>query len=113
MKAELRIYGVSYYFTQPNTENNDYSFQEYDNEDIANLSDNDFIQWAEDNGDVHSLHGFLRELEAHNFGAKSTVPKENMQHRAYLVDTENPMVTPVRIDIDEIKMRVEDIGYSL
>ena len=113
MKAELLIYGVAYYFTQPNTDKGDYSFREYDNAEIEQLSDNDFINWAKDNGDVHSLYGFLRELEAHNFGAKSCVPKENMQYRAYLVDTENPMATPIRIDLDEIKMNVVDTGYSL
>ena len=113
MKAELVIYAVDYHAIQPHADEGDYSFYELDNEEIANLSDKEFIQIAEDNGQVHSLDGFLREVEAHNFGARSDVVRENMQFRAYLIDTENPEATPIRVDISEIKMRVEDVGYSL
>ena len=113
MKAELVIYAVDYHAIQPHADEGDYSFYELDNEEIANLSDEEFIQIAEDNGQAHSLDGFLREVEAHNFGARSDVVRENMQFRAYLIDTENPETTPIRVDISEIKMRVEDVGYNL
>jgi hypothetical protein len=113
MKAELRIYGVAYYFTQPNADKGDYSFKDYDNEEISVLSDDVFIKTAEDNGNVWSLNAFLRETEAHNFGAKSATVTENMQFRAYLIDTENETNPPIRMDIEEYLMRVEDVGYSL
>ena len=113
LKAELRIYGVECYFTQPNASEGDYSFKDYDNEEIANLSDIDFIESAENNGYVWSLYGFLRDIEAHNFGARATVTRENMQFRAYLIDIEDESVEPIRIDEDQLLMRVADIGYSL
>ena len=113
MKAELRIYGVECYYTQPNADKGDYSFKDFDNEEIANLSDSDFIESAERNGYVWSLANFLRDIEAHNFGARATVTRENMQFRAYLIDTEDETVEPVRVDEDQLLMRVEDVGYSL
>ena len=113
MKAELRIYGVDYYFTQPNADKGDYSFKDFDNEEISVLSDEVFMQTAENNGDVWSLNAFLRETEAHNFGAKSATVKENTQFRAYLVDVAGEGNPPIRVDIEEYLMRVEDVGYSL
>lgn len=113
MKAELRIYGVAYYFTQPNADKGDYSFKDFDNEEISVLSDEIFVKTAEGNGDVWSLNAFLRETESHNFGARSATVKENMQFRAYLIDTENETNPPIRMDIEEYLMRVEDVGYSL
>lgn len=112
MKAELRIYGVECYFTQPHADEGDYSFYDYDNEEIEHLSDSEFIESAENNGYVWSLYTFLRDIEAHNFGARATVTRENMQFRAYLI-SQDEQDKPVRVDVDEILMRVEDIGFSL
>ena len=113
MKAELRIYGVECYFTQPNADKGDYSFKDYDNEEIANLSDEEFMKTAERNSYVWSLDYFLRDLEAHNFGASNVVTRENMQFRAYLIDTTDENEAPIRMDEDQLLMRVEDVGYSL
>ena len=113
MKEELRIYGVECYFTQPNASEGDYSFKDYDNEEISNLSDEEFMKTAVGNGYVWSLDYFLRDLEAHNFGAKAVVTRENMQFRAYLIDTTDENEAPIRVDSDQLLMRVEDVGYSL
>ena len=108
--AEIRIYGVECYFTQPNADKGDYSFKDYDNEEISHLPDNTFIESAENNGYVWTLSAFLREVEAHNFGAKSWVIKENMQFRAFLVplDEDEPIR---RIDLDDLKLDVLDLHY--
>ena len=113
MKAELRIYGVECYYTQPNADKGDYSFKDYDNEEIANLSDKEFMESAERNGYVWSLDSFLRNLEAHNFGARSEVTRENMQFRAYLIDITDNNEAPIRVDNDQLLMNVIDTGYSL
>ena len=113
MKAELRIYGVSEYFTQPNANEGDFTFYDYDNEEIEGLSDEVFMKVAENNGNVWSLYALLRDIEANNFGAKSFAIKPNMQFRAYLINIENETVNPIRIDINELLIRVTDTGYTL
>ena len=114
MKAELRIYGIDCYFTQPNVDKGDYSFRDYTNEEISEFSDEEFFKIAGKRGFVYSLYGFLREIEAHNFGVKSDVIQENMQFRAFLVDTEDENTPPIRIDKgEEYLMNVIDTGYSL
>ena len=136
LKAELRIYGVDFYYgtlavsddlyipfqsqeTSDNEKGNLYQdengirLNEFDSEQISRLSDEVFILEAEEHGYVWSLGNFLREIEAHNMGAKSWVVKENMQFRAYLIDIEDDTVKPVRVDIDGLLMRVADTGYSL
>ena len=36
-----------------------------------------------------------------------------MQFRAYLIDIEDETVEPIRVDEDQLLMRVTDTGYSL
>ena len=107
MKAELRIYGVSEYFTQPYTDKGDYSFYDYSAEEIENLSGKDFIQWAENNGEIYTLNGFLRDLEVRN-----TV-KKGMQFRAFLINTEDTEEEPIRVDVSDMLLRVSDVSCCL
>ena len=135
IKAELRIYGVDYYYgtlkvsddlyvptmSEETSDNekgelyqdeNGIRLNEFSIEQIGRLSDEVFILEAEEHGNVWSLGGFLREVEAHNFGAKSWAVVENMQFRAYLVPQDEDD-NPIRVDIDQLLMRVADVGYSL
>ena len=108
MKAELIIYEVQEHFTQPFTEKGDYSFYEYTDTEIEELSDEDFIESAENNGLVYSLNDFLRAIERQELSFTTST-----HFRAFLVDIKNPMATPVRVDLDEMKLNVIDNGFTI
>ena len=106
---ELCIYCVDTYYGQPNFDEEPQEVVEYDNEDIERLSDEDFIERAEEIGQVYTLFGFLRMVEAEKYGARSEIPT-NSTIRAYLIDRENPEGEVIRVDdIDEIVMTITNV----
>lgn len=102
---EIIVYGVQYMFD--NFDN------ELDNAEIQQLSDEDFIERAEEEGNVMSLNNFMRELEAINYGAKSPKDYENMSLRAYIIDLEQGGNYYTRIDTDRLRLRVSSVIHSM
>ena len=102
---ELRIYGVQFYFEDEDNEDT-----ELDNYEIEGICDEDFINRAEEEGNVFTLNKFLREQEANNYGGASDVDFYNMTLRAYLVDVNNPSHV-LRIDHSDFLLSVNQIKH--
>lgn len=98
-KFEMLIYGVQFYFDKQDVE--------FDNDEKTCLSDEAFINRAEEEGNVWSISGFLRALEEINYGA-GNINFNNMTLRAYLVNMDNTEHV-IRMDIKPMQLRVSNI----
>lgn len=97
MTRELRIYGVQFYFNKKG--------RELDNYEIEMISADDFMDRAEEEGNVWTLMGFLRFLEEIAYGFEHANAIYNMTLRAYLVPTD--------LSTGEEVMRADDSIFLL
>lgn len=99
---ELIIYGVQFFY-------DDEQDVELSNFELTYVSDDKFIKRAEEEGNVWSLYGFLRKLEASGYGASET-DMENMTLRAYLINAKNPDDV-IRVDHDNFLFNISELKH--